>query len=216
MSKKLEQKQARRAAEERRAAEQKRAALKRNAVTIGTALLVTVIVVVAIVTQRQSGSGPGVSENVGVAAAQANCDEIEEFEPPEENPHVEPGAPHEPYNSSPPTSGPMYAQTAPLGFSTEALPPESLVHNQEHGAIAIWYQPDAPAETLEAVEDLALQEPQATVATPYTDIEAPYQLVISAWGALQRCEEVSQEVVDDFRRKYQGNSPERATAPFEG
>ena len=216
MSKKLEQKQARREAEQRRAAEQKKAAFKRNALTIGVALLVTAIVVAAIVMQRKSGTGPGVSENVGVSAAQANCEEIEEFETPEENPHVEPGAPHDPYNSSPPTSGPMFEQTAPLGFSTEALPEESLVHNQEHGAIVIWYQPDAPAETLEAIEDLTLQEPQATVAVPYTDIEAPYQLVISAWGALQRCEQVSQEVVDDFRREHQGNSPEKITPPFEG
>lgn len=216
MSKKLEQKQARREAEQRRAAEQKKAALKRNALTIGTALLVTAIVVVAIWFQKEDAEAPGGSENVGVAAAQAGCEEIEEFEAPEENPHVEPGAPHEPYNSSPPTTGPMYEQTAPLGFSTEALPEESLVHNQEHGAIVIWYQPDAPAETISAIENLTLQEPQATVAAPYTDIEAPYQLVISAWGALQRCEQVSQEVVDDFRREYQGNSPEKITPPFEG
>ena len=216
MSKKLEQKQQRRLAEEKRAAEQKRQALRRNAFTIGTAVLVAAIVIAAIVAQRQSGTGPGVSDNVGVSAAEANCEDIEVVEPAEENPHVEPGAPHEPYNTSPPTSGPMYADTAPPGFTTEALPPELVVHNIEHGQIGIWYQPDAPDETLEAIEDLALQEPQATIAVPYTDIEAPYQLVLTGWGALQRCEQVSQEVVDDFRREYQGNSPERITPPFEG
>ena len=215
MSKKLEQKQQRRLAEERRAAEQRREAMKRNALTIGSAVLVAAIVVVAIVMQRNSGEGPGVSENVGVSPEAANCEEIETFEE-QEAAHISTGEAHEPYNSSPPTSGPHYEIPADLGYFTEQIQPEQLVHNLEHGAIVIWYQPDAPAETTQALEDIVQQEPQATIATPYTDIETPYTIVISAWGALQRCEKVSQKVVDDFRREYQGKGPEQITPPFEG
>lgn len=211
MSKKLEQKQQRREAEERRAAEQRKAALKRNLATFGTAIVVAAVVVVAIFMQRESES----PENVGVAAAEANCGEIEEFEEQGAN-HIPVGEPHEPYSSSPPTSGPHYEVPADTAFFAEQLPPEQFVHNLEHGQIVIWYHPDAPAETISAIEGLVDQETQATAAVPYTDIESPYQFVLSAWGALQRCEHVSQKVVNDFRREYQGQGPEQLTRPFEG
>lgn len=215
MSKKLEQKQARREAEERRKAEQRKQARRRSLLTIGSAVLVGAIVVGAIVAQRRSGEGPGAPDNVGVAAAEANCADVEEFEEQEAD-HIDTGAAHEPYNSSPPTSGPHYATPAGTEFFAEQIPPEQLVHNLEHGQIVIWYAPDAPAEVQSQVEDLVVQETNATAAAPYPDIEAPYQLVLSAWGASQACEKVSQEVVDDFRREYQGKGPEALTPPFDG
>ena len=79
MSKKLEQKQARREAEERRKAQERKAALKRNGLTIGVTVLVLAIVIVSIVLQRRSADGPGVPDTVGVSAAEANCGEIETF-----------------------------------------------------------------------------------------------------------------------------------------
>jgi hypothetical protein len=215
VSKKLEQKQARREAEERRAAEQKKAAFKRNALTIGAALLVTAIVVVAIWSQKKEAEAPGGEANLGVAPEQAGCGEIETFEE-QEAAHIGLDEEHEPYNSSPPTSGPHYEIPADSAFYPDQLPVEQLIHNQEHGMIVIWYSPNASEETKGQIEGLVDQEPAATVAAPYTDIEAPYQFVLSAWGALQRCERVSQDVVDDFRREYQGKGPELIAPPFEG
>ena len=182
--------------------------------TIGTALLVGTIVVVAIVMQRESGTGP-VSENVGVSPGQANCEEIETFDE-QDATHIDVGTPHDPYNSSPPTSGPHYEIPAETKFFPEQIPVEQVIHNMEHGQIVIFFQPDAESEIVTQVEQVVAQEPAATVAAPYTDIESPYQLVLTAWGALQRCEQVSQEVVDDFRREYQGEGPENLTPPFEG
>jgi len=215
VSKKLEQKQARREAEERRRAENRKAALRRNVITIGLALIVAVIVVAAIVMQRESGVG-GVPGNVGDAAAEANCGDIEEFK---EQPadHIDVGAPHEPYNSSPPTSGPHYEIPGATDFFTEPQQPETFVHNLEHGEIVIWYLPDADPETLENIQDLQRQQPAATAAIPYEDIESPYQFALTAWGASQHCERVSQEVVDHFRREYQGKGPEQVGVPtFDG
>jgi len=213
VSKKLEQKQARREAEERRRAEQRKAALRRTILTIGMAIVVAVIVVVAIAWQRERGTG-GVPENVGAAAEEANCTEIEEFE---EQPadHIEVGTPHEPYNSSPPTSGPHYEIPGATEFYTEPQQTETFVHNLEHGEIVIWYRPDADSETLQDIQDIQRQEPAATVALPYEDIESPYQFALTAWGASQHCERVSQEVVDHFRREYQGKGPEKIAPVFE-
>lgn len=215
MSKKLEQKQQRRLAEERRAAEQRKAAMKRNILTIGSALLVGAIVVVAIAAQRQSAEAPGGSQNVGVAAARANCDDVEELEE-QEAAHIGIDEEHEPYNSSPPSSGPHYEVPAESTFFTDQIPPEQPVHNLEHGNIVIWYSPTADEETLDNIEALVEQEPAATVAVPYPDLESPYTFALTGWTSVQKCEQVSQEVVDDFRRDWQGEGPEKLTPQFEG
>ena len=215
MSKKLEQKQQRRLAEERRRQEERRAALKRNAVTIGAAVIVATIVIVAIVLQRERGEGI-IPENVGVSAAEANCGEVVEHED-QGRSHLTAGEPHEPYNSSPPTSGPHNEIPSDTGFYEDPIPPETLVHNLEHGMIVIWYTPDADAEMLDDLDGLVAQEPQATIASPYADIESPNKIVITSWRHSQSCEQISQEVVDDFRSEFQGEAPEGEIAgPFDG
>ena len=213
VSKKLEQKQRRRELEEKRRSEARKEALRRNLVTIIVAVVVIAVVVVAIVVQR--GSESGIAGEVGVSEAEANCGEIESPED-QGRDHIPDGEPHAPYSSSPPTSGPHYGSPAAVSFYAEQMPPEQLIHNMEHGQIVIWYNPDAPADLIDQVETLVRQEPAATVATAYTDIESPYQMVLSAWGKIQMCEKVSQDVVDDFRRRFQGKSPEPLTEPFEG
>ncbi|MFN2389080.1 MAG: DUF3105 domain-containing protein [Actinomycetota bacterium] len=215
MSKKLEEKQARRLAEERRRAEQQRAARRRNLVTVGIALLVAVLVIGAIVLQRQNEvDQTKVVEDIG-SPADDGCGNVETFKE-QSHDHIEVGAPHEPYSTTPPTSGDHYATPAEPGFYPTALPPEQLVHNLEHGMIVIWYDPDAPRATIEKIEQLVAQEPEATVATPYDQVEDPYEFVLTGWRGLQRCVEPSQETVDNFRRELQGKGREPITPPFEG
>ncbi len=213
MSKKLEQKQARRLEEERRKAERRREALRRNIVTIGVAVVVTGLVVAAIIYQK--GQEPGGSDPIGVSKAEANCTEVEQ---PEEQgrEHIDVGAAHEPYTSDPPTSGPHYEVPATLGFYPDPLPPEQLVHNMEHGQIVLWYATGLPEESIEEVEALVEAEDDATVATPYANIQAPYEIVVTAWGATMSCEKISEAAIDEFRARFQGRSPEPLTPPFEG
>lgn len=212
MSKKLLEKQRRRLEEEKRLAERRSAARRRNLVTIVVAALVLALVVGAIYVQRRSEepSGP-----VGVAAEQAGCGEIER---PEEQgaDHIEVGTPHEPYNTSPPTSGPHYEVPAAPGFYPSPLEPEQVVHNLEHSQIVIWYRSDVSEGTLDQIEEIVSQEPQATVAVPYDDIEGSASFVLTAWGASQPCARVSQEVIDDFRREFQGKGPEKFVPEFTG
>jgi hypothetical protein len=48
-------------------------------------------------------------------------------------------APHKPYNTDPPTSGPHVGSLAPWGVSQEPIPDELQVHNLEDGGVAIQY-----------------------------------------------------------------------------
>lgn len=124
------------------------------------------------------------------------------------------------YNSSPPTSGPHYEIPAQPGFypADSDIEPERLVHNLEHGQIVIWYRPDI--EDLgfleKQIEKLAGQESEATVGVPYAEIQDGYNIVLSAWRHAQACVNPSQEVVDAFRREFQGKGPEPLTPAFKG
>jgi uncharacterized protein DUF3105 len=223
VSKKLQQKQARRLAEERRKAELRRAARRRNLLTVGIAVLVAVAIAALVISERRAENAP-----IGVSESEARCGDVREFEATSRE-HIPEGSQHEPYNSSPPTNGPHYANAAQAGFYPSALPPEQLVHNLEHGQIVIWYAPDAPDEVKEDVEALVRDQPIATVASPFEgDLEGNFAL--TAWlsaeeagdggrdgaGVMQTCEQVSEDVVDEFRRNFQGRSPEPQTPPFTG
>jgi hypothetical protein len=213
VSKKLEQKQQRRLAEERRRSEQRKEAFRRNAVTIGVALLVVVLVVVAILAARDDVVVTG---DIGVPLAEAGCDDVVETES-EGRDHLQTeGAPHAPYESDPPTSGPHYEIPADLGFYTEPLPPEQIVHNMEHGQIIIWYRPDLPSQTIDEIEELVNREAGATVAVPYENLANDEAVVFTAWTASQRCEELSEEALIEFRKDFQGQAPEPITPPYEG
>ena len=221
MSKKLEEKQRRRLAEEKKKAEQKRAQRRRNLLTTGVALVVAAGVVWLVLadTSRNEGNRQAGALANGVSRDEAGCGDVQSAEP-QEAEHIAEGDEHEPYNTNPPTSGPHYGSPlAPIdtGFYSEQIEAEKVIHNLEHGQIVIYYNPDAPQDTIDDIEQLTEQEEEATVAVPWAEIEEPSQFVLAAWGNLQECVQASQEVVDEFRIDFQGQGPEQVGVPtFEG
>lgn len=216
MSKKLEEKQQRRLAEEAKKEAARKAARKRSLTTLALAVVVTAGVVFLVVRDRQAREGPD-GGNVGVAAEQAGCDEIQEYDE-QGRDHIDVGAQHEEYNSSPPTSGPHYASPAQTGFYPPdgAPPPEQLVHNLEHGQIVIWYRPDIAESAIDALESIANDQIASTVVAPYDDIEASFSYAVTGWTASMTCAQVSEAAINEFRREYQGRAPEPLTPPFTG
>jgi len=226
VSKKLEQKQARRLAEERKKQKVKREHFKKNLVTTLVALVVMGLVAALVISERKEASGP-----VGVAADEANCGPKEDVEA-SDNQHIDPGTPHEPYNSNPPTNGPHWpvGDLAPVatGFYDTPQEPEAVIHNMEHGQIVLYFDPGAPQQVKDDLEAIVDKEPATTVATPIEGLE-DHNFYMTAWnklpdedeesfgtGYLQGCELVSEEVINDFRREHQGKSPEPITRTFQG
>jgi hypothetical protein len=220
VSKKLQEKQRKRLAEQMRREQQRKAARRSNLITVGLAVLILGIVAVAVV--MQSGGGT-VDAPEGVPAADAGCDPIEE---PEEagNQHVDPSQQVE-YETSPPTSGdhwPTELLTDPA-FYPDTVEEESLVHNMEHGHVVIWYRPDAPGDTVSLLEELteAANDDDAIpggavpplITVPYDDIEDPKSYVMTAWTASQACASYSLEAINKFRERFQGRGPENAGIP---
>lgn len=215
MSKKLQEKQRKRLADQARRAQQKQAARRSNLMTAGIAVLVIGVVAALIINDRNASSTP-VPE--GVAASEAGCGPVEEYEEVSRD-HIEVGARHEPYNSSPPTSGPHYELPADGGFYPSPLPPEQLVHNLEHAQIVIWYRPDASEATVEGLQALVESANQRArdsgsleplLASPYDGIEGDYEYVLTAWTRSQSCLEYSRAAIDSFRADFQGRGPEQA------
>lgn len=207
MSKKLEEKRLRREAEERRQAETKKARRNRNLVTAVIALLVAALVIFLVLNERES------TEFVGVSQEEAGCDDIETHELLEAD-HVDEGTAIE-YNSSPPTSGPHYAQPSPTGFFSNPVEPERLVHNLEHGQIVYWYDPNMPEDALASLEAYVRDGSGALVASPYDQVPSGFEFTMAGWGASQSCVEPSREVLDNFRERFQGRGPEQLTPPFQ-
>ncbi|HWL64613.1 MAG TPA: DUF3105 domain-containing protein [Actinomycetota bacterium] len=221
MSKKLEQKQARRLEEESRKAARRKDAVRRNLVTIIVAVVVAAAVVIAIASEKQTKE-----KLVGVSVQEAGCDPVEEFEG-REGQHIKEGEPHDPYNSNPPTTGPHYESPADTGFYSSEIEAERVVHNLEHGQIVIYYHPDLSAEDQDLIEEIVDDDRIATVATPYPSVDDKYAFEMTAWlagegeddpgtGVVQGCAEVSQAAINEFRKEYQGKSPEPLTPRFNG
>jgi hypothetical protein len=214
VSKKLQEKQRKRLAEQARRAQQKQAARRSNLVTAGIAALVIGVVAVLIVNDRNASSTP---VPAGVAASEAGCSQVREFDEVSRE-HIEVGAEHEDYNSSPPTSGPHYELPADGGFYPSPLPTEQLVHNLEHGQIVIWYRPDASEATVEGLQALVESANQRArdsgtleplVASPYDNIEGDFDYVVTAWTHSQSCLDYSRAAIDAFRRDFQGRGPQQ-------
>lgn len=203
MSRKLEEKQARREAEERRRAERKKAARNRNLVTLTVALLVGALAVGLVLQARNEETQ--VAE--GVATEEAGCTDLEQPQLEEGREHLPDGTPIE-YSTNPPTSGNHYGNPSNAGFFDDPVAPGALVHNLEHGQIVLWYRPDAPETVTQAIESYVSGERIALIATPYEQVPAGANFSISAWGAMQSCEQFSAEVVDAFRERFQGRGEE--------
>lgn len=208
MSKKLQEKQARRLAAEQRKAAQKAAQRRGNLITIGIALVV-VIVVVALVLRDRQGTDQG---PIGVAASRAGCTDVETFDE-QGRDHVDAGTPVE-YETTPPTSGPHWPpdQVADPGFYTAPVEAERLVHNMEHGQLIIWYDPAAPAAVRDDIEAFVEDNPVAFVATPYDQVPEG-NFSITAWTASMSCQQFSEAALADFRERFQGRGPENVGIP---
>ena len=128
------------------------------------------------------------------------------------------------YNVTPPVGGPHNGIWMNAGVYTKPIPSERAVHNMEHGAVWITYQPDLPASEVAALTAFVTQQSliaetgetasgiTTTNSNRYVDLSPwatsalPAPIVMSAWGHQLRLTSATdprmQKFVDTFR-----NSP---------
>jgi len=123
------------------------------------------------------------------------------------------------WNTDPPTSGPHYEVPVIWGTYTQPVNQAQLVHNLEHGGVAIQYGDEVPAATVAQLETFVQQNPRGTVLAPYPSLGN--QIALGAWvtpdaskpeegtAYLAKCTAFDQDAFDAFLDAYQFQGPER-------
>jgi hypothetical protein len=175
-----------REAERRRA--RRAASLRRTLTAFGIAAAA-----VAAVSLYRSFQGPNDLPRPAIQAAEAaGCTTVEQ---PAVNPqsalHLAPGQPYD-YKDRPATSGyhdPSPLPPTPKVYDTQ--PPETrAVHSLEHGAVFVYYLPEADGGLPRAVVDRLAKiarDDRATFLAPYPDLTPETALTLTAWNRRQSC-----------------------------
>lgn len=168
------------------------AALPCRAVTFRGAVAMAVLGVVA-----ASGCGEDAPTPGAQIVATARCGDLEPQRVQTGSHLLDPdGEPPVPYTSSPPTSG-WHALGIPrIAAYDEPLPGPGQVSVLEAGGVVAAFNglDDAVRTELEA---LAADFPGRLATTPYPDVPDG-AVVLTTWGALQRCDGVDPEAVRTF------------------
>lgn len=123
--------------------------------------------------------------------------------------HISTDDSHIPYVSDPPTSGP-HANAVQSGFYDTPIPDENIVHNLEHGHVAISYDCDQleDCETVKASLRNLLNRynNQQLVALPRTNRDAA--IALTAWRRIDLMDEYNEERISAFIEAWRGRAPE--------
>jgi hypothetical protein len=180
--------EARRAREAERRRARRAASLRRTFTAFGIAAAA-----VAAVTIFRSFQGPNEIPTPAIRAAQAaGCTTVEQ---PAANPqsalHLSPGQPYD-YKDKPATSGyhdPSPLPPTPKVYDTQPLETRA-VHSLEHGAVVVYYLPEAdgglPQDVVDRLADIARGD-KATFLAPYPDLTPDTALTLTAWNRRQSC-----------------------------
>ena len=131
------------------------------------------------------------------------------------NLHVEVGDEHEPYNSSPPTSGPHYGfGIAPANIYEEQIEDELQVHSLEDAHVMVQYDcgdegcPEL-VDQLSGVVGPAILDGKRVALAPYAPILHPetgtaHRIALTAWTRIDVFDVFDEERVEKFIRAYEG------------
>ena len=123
------------------------------------------------------------------------------------------------WNTDPPTSGPHYQVPAVWGVYDDPVNQAQLVHNLEHGGVAIQYGSDVPAATVQQLKAFAQDNPRGTVVAPHPSLGD--QIALGAWvtpdasepeegtAYLAKCTAYDEAAFAAFLDAYQFRGPER-------
>ncbi len=227
---KRERRERARAERKARAAAAARRRRQRRVMTIivAVASVAAVVLLVAVTRQPPAPKDIAIERTAATDAfSAAGCVEVEVPNLPS-SPHLEAGAPpaHELYPVQPTSQGPHLGNVAPVGVS-DRLDERATTHNLEHGAVVVWYDPDAQVDA-GAIEKWATDRNRAgfelggagagILAAPYRDdFTSGKAVALRAWGAAIDCDRFDQLVADAFlieRFGTHGNAPERGLAGY--
>jgi len=122
--------------------------------------------------------------------------------PSQGNAHLSsPTAPHPPYNSDPPTSGPHLTYIAPWGIHENPIQKELQVHNLEDGGVLVQYNCDCP-ELVAKLREIVQRYPTQVILAPYPGMDR--RIALTAWGRIDKFDELDERRLVRFINAYRG------------
>ena len=123
------------------------------------------------------------------------------------------------YKILPPVGGPHNAIWMNAGVYTKPVPTERAVHNLEHGAVWITYDPNLPAADVKALtafvtKQTMIDETEQNVSnqanryvdlSPWATNDLPSKIVISAWGHQLRVDSATDPRLQAFVTTFRNN-----------
>ncbi|HEY3922641.1 MAG TPA: DUF3105 domain-containing protein [Gaiellaceae bacterium] len=202
----------------------------------GAGVVVVIVVVVAV---SMSGGGSGTSDaQVAATMRAAGCTfKSTPPKPAKKDPlnyHADVPSLSTPtkglWSTFPPSGGAHYGLWAVWGFYRDPVNPRQVVHNEEHGAVVLWWGPQVPPATVDKLEAFYQQQPDGVFGTPLESLNGKSlgdKIALTAWtgdtskyyqlvngkryygiGHVAICSKFSQKAFAAFRKAYRGKGPE--------
>jgi hypothetical protein len=125
--------------------------------------------------------------------------------------HIDPGTAHPAYNSDPPTSGWHYPEPLKAGFYDQPQADEAVIHNLEHGHIAISYDCSKLTDCQGTKDKLRklfdAYRGWKIVIVPRVNKDAA--LALTAWGWIDKLNEYDEARIRRFIDAYRDHGPEQ-------
>jgi len=127
----------------------------------------------------------------------------------------------------PPAGGGHYGLWAVWGFYTDPVNPRQVVHNEEHGAVVLWWGPKVSPATVTQLQNFYNEQPVGVFGTP---LDQPIdgkslggKIALTSWtgdpakyyrkgdygiGHVAICSSFNEHAFKVFRDAYRGHGPE--------
>jgi hypothetical protein len=177
----------------------------------GSGFVILAIVVAAFMFAGGSDNGGSSGGNTIAALREAGCT----YRNPKSQgtQHVEDLPANFKPNSTPRASGPHSNQTLIYGAYSEAVPEPNALHNMEHGAVVIWYGPDAPDGTFDRINEYYNEDPDGLIVSEHPRLGDDVAFV--SWTHVARCPRFDENAADRFIDEFGFKGPESCKTDIE-
>lgn len=119
--------------------------------------------------------------------------------------HLAPGETPPAYKSNPPTSGTHNPEWYPAGIYDKNADLTRLIHSLEHGYVILFYNGISQEEVQQLIR-IQQSDSYKTIVAEYPNM--PQKVAIAAWGNLQNCSGVNEQVIRSFIAQFRDHGPE--------
>ena len=192
---------------------------------VGGGVIVIAIAVIAVL--ATGGSSNAASVKTAMEAAGCTYKDVKPFPPKKDPTNYHADVPTLTtstkglWSTDPPSAGGHYGLWAVWGFYRQPVNPRQVVHNEEHGAVVMWWGPKVPASTVDQLQAFYNKSSDGMFGTPYPSLGN--KIALTAWtgdpnayyvnhnygiGHIAICPTFDEKAFAAFRDAYRGKGPE--------